>query len=86
MDKRNNAHLIAALALSSGESIGAGMARMALSVTLNLVDEAELEVVGQRRTLAGMREVLMIELNTALWRKSLPKPRLSGSAPTNPRC
>jgi hypothetical protein len=76
--------LIAALALSSGESIGAGMARMALSVTLNLVDEAELEVVGKRRTSTGLREVLMVEILTAPRRRSLPKPRPGGAAPTNP--
>jgi hypothetical protein len=55
---RKNAKLVAALALSSGESMDVGMARMALIVTLKLVDEAKLEVDGKRRTVTGLRQVL----------------------------
>ena len=50
--------LVAALALSSGESMDAGMARMALIVTLNLVDEADLTVTSRDKKVAGLHAVL----------------------------
>jgi len=55
---KKNAKLVAVLALSSGESMDVGMARMALIVTLKLVDEVKLEVDGKRRTVIGLRKVL----------------------------
>lgn len=50
---KKNAQFIAALALSPGESMNVGMARMALTVTLNFVNEAEFEVNGKMTEGAG---------------------------------
>ena len=55
---KRNAKLVAALALTSGESMDVGMARMALIVTLRLVDEAKLEIDGKSRTVKGLHQVL----------------------------
>ena len=43
-------------ALQSGESMDAGMARMALHVTLRLVDEAELVVKSRDLKVSGLHD------------------------------
>jgi len=54
-DKIKMQKLLLILALQNGESMNAGMARMALLVTLRLVDEAELVVKSQSLKVAGLR-------------------------------
>ena len=54
-----NAKLIAALALRRGEAMGPGEARMCLIVTMRLFEEAELKVDANRKTVAGLRSVLV---------------------------
>jgi hypothetical protein len=57
--KKFNAKLIAALALRRGEAMGPGEARMCLIVTMRLFEEADLKVDANRKTVAGLRPVLV---------------------------
>ena len=56
--KRFTAKLVAALALGRGESMDAGMARMCLTVAMQLFEEADLKLDGDSRKIVGLRPVL----------------------------
>ena len=49
------AKLVAALALKRGESMDAGMARMCLTVAMQLFEEADLKLDGDSRKIVGLR-------------------------------
>ncbi len=57
--KKFNEKLVAALALRRGEAMGPGEARMCLIVTMRLFEEADLKVDANRKTVAGLRPVLV---------------------------
>ena len=56
--KRFTAKLVAALALQRGESMDAGMARMCLTVAMQLFEEADLKLDDDSRKIVGLRPVL----------------------------
>ena len=56
--KRFTAKLVAALALKRGESMDAGMARMCLTVAMQLFEEADLKLDDDSRKIVGLRPVL----------------------------
>ena len=56
--KSFSAKLVAALALKRGESMDAGMARMCLTVAMQLFEEADLKLDGDSRKIVGLRPVL----------------------------
>ncbi len=56
--KRFTAKLVVALALGRGESMDAGMARMCLTIAMQLFEEADLKLDEDSRKIVGLRPVL----------------------------